>query len=536
MTDPVLALANGHVAVDNAPLIDLALKFTGALATTPADRIVRAAADEVSDLVRRARSGLQSLAPTLAEQDEPALREALDALGSEDAFPRAALDALAARLRASGGAAALADEMDAWTGRHRALERRVGWLLNGTPPGRRAALDPHADADELHHILTSAFRFEARVLETLAINRVAQSPSIGTFFRSTMEAEKNSIMRFFDTYALYGNVFEWGVDSFRGRGAVERMNQIHGRYYIPNAEMKFVLVQGAFTWLDGADRIGHRRVTDAERRGMLVSWVRMGRAMNIQDLTEDYDEMYGWYREVCASTANYKPYKRNTFEAIVGASLGNQLPAIRSGIFLAAQAAMDDTYRSALGYPEPTKEQKQAVRAVFFTVGSLIEQMPYAPYLRSIQNNPVRRQMAHPHELGTHDRSKYMPAAFAGLPNGGFPERQAPLRDAGTAAPMELPEIPWAEVRRKADEGMLWLVVDGFVYDLTAMRDVHPGGAAILKRWAGQDATRAFHAAEHSHGTLVFSLNYRVGRVVGDEPPPPPRRSSAQRVFVALRD
>lgn len=521
MSDSILALATDHVAVDNEPLVTFGLKYAGVLATTPHDRIVRAVTDEIADLVRRARASLEGLGPTMAP--DPAAREALDALRAEDAFPREKLEELSARVRAGSGSQGVADTIDAWTARHRALERRVRWLLNGTPPQQRDTLDPIADADELHHIVTSSFRFEARVLEMLAINRVAQSSTIGTFFRSTMEAEKNSVMRFFDTYSLYGNVFEWGVDSFRGRGAVERMNQIHGRYFIPNAEMKYVLLQGAFTWLDGADRIGHRRVTDAERRGMLASWVRMGQAMNIKDMTENYEEMYGWYREMCLATADYKPYKKRTFETIVGASLSGQLPALRDGLFLSAQVAMDDTYRSAVGYPEPTKEQKQAVRAVFFTVGSFIEQLPYTPYIRSLQNNPVRRQWAHPHELGTPDRSTYMPAAFAHLPNSGFPERQTPLRGLEGATAMDLPEISWDEVRRKVDEGLTWLVADGYVYDLTAMRDVHPGGKGVLKRWAGRDATKPFHEAKHTGGTMIFQLNFRIGRVVGD----PPEQSDA---------
>ena len=111
------------------------------------------------------------------------------------------------------------------------------WLLNGTSPRRAKKLDAHVDTDELHHILTSAFRFEARILEMIAINRVAQSSTIGTFFRSTKEAEKNSVARFFDTYALYANVFEWGLDSKRGRSAIRWMNEIHGRYFISTLGM-----------------------------------------------------------------------------------------------------------------------------------------------------------------------------------------------------------------------------------------------------------------------------------------------------------
>jgi L-lactate dehydrogenase (cytochrome) len=111
-----------------------------------------------------------------------------------------------------------------------------------------------------------------------------------------------------------------------------------------------------------------------------------------------------------------------------------------------------------------------------------------------------------------------MPAAFATLPNGGLPQGQRPLQSAADAEAVNLPEISWDEVKKKADEGLAWLVVDGIVYDVTVMRDVHPGGAAILRKWAGKDATGAFRKAKHTNGTQVFALNFRIGKVVGTPP------------------
>lgn len=42
-----------------------------------------------------------------------------------------------------------------------------------------------------------------------------------------------------------------------------------------------------------------------------------------------------------------------------------------------------------------------------------------------------------------------------------------------------------------ADKGM-YIIVDNTVYDVTKFVDEHPGGAKILKRVAGKDASKQF--------------------------------------------
>jgi cytochrome b involved in lipid metabolism len=41
-------------------------------------------------------------------------------------------------------------------------------------------------------------------------------------------------------------------------------------------------------------------------------------------------------------------------------------------------------------------------------------------------------------------------------------------------------------------EAGLWIIIDGEVYDVTKFSDEHPGGAKILKRASGKDASKSF--------------------------------------------
>ncbi|KAL3424081.1 acyl-dehydrogenase [Phlyctema vagabunda] len=59
----------------------------------------------------------------------------------------------------------------------------------------------------------------------------------------------------------------------------------------------------------------------------------------------------------------------------------------------------------------------------------------------------------------------------------------------------------------------LYLIVDANVYDVTNFIDEHPGGAKILKRVAGKDASKQFWKY-HNEGVLKkYGAKLQVGSV-----------------------
>ncbi|PYI15535.1 cytochrome b5 [Aspergillus japonicus CBS 114.51] len=62
------------------------------------------------------------------------------------------------------------------------------------------------------------------------------------------------------------------------------------------------------------------------------------------------------------------------------------------------------------------------------------------------------------------------------------------------------------------DKG-LYIIIDNNVFDVTNFVDEHPGGAKILKRVAGKDATKQFWKY-HNEGVLKkYTPKLKVGEI-----------------------
>ncbi|KCV70453.1 hypothetical protein H696_02795 [Fonticula alba] len=56
-----------------------------------------------------------------------------------------------------------------------------------------------------------------------------------------------------------------------------------------------------------------------------------------------------------------------------------------------------------------------------------------------------------------------------------------------------------------------WIIIEGRVYDVTAFLNDHPGGARIILRHAGRDATEAFLDIGHSARAQVLLRKFLIG-------------------------
>ena len=63
-----------------------------------------------------------------------------------------------------------------------------------------------------------------------------------------------------------------------------------------------------------------------------------------------------------------------------------------------------------------------------------------------------------------------------------------------------------------ADTGM-YIIIDQAVYNVTDFVDEHPGGAKILRRVAGKDASRQFWKYHNESVLAKYSARLQVGTV-----------------------
>ncbi|MBI4817957.1 MAG: cytochrome b5 domain-containing protein [Deltaproteobacteria bacterium] len=518
--DPCLAMADAlHDAKPWSFLhhmIGDPLRLLGLYTRTNPARMVTAVRKELVDLDHRALASLENQPGEQAEAARKLLSGAID----HAIFPRDDLQTLAA-----GADPALAEELGVWIEKHRALERRLSWLLDtrGTK-NRLPRLDPEKDCDEIWCYVRYAFRPEhVWGLWGNAIERIAQIEATSTFFHSTGEAEASPVRRTEDTAIFYAYFFNWGPDTYHGRKAIERMNQIHGRYFIHNDGMKYVLLNAAFTILDGLELIGHRELSDTERLGYFHAQVNMGKAMNIQGLTHDWDEMYSWFGQLNRLFHGYSPQKRRMFFAIEDAfdrkmKTPKPLTKLRQ---MFAFAGMDPAYQECLGV-RSSNLRRSISRKMFWVAAKLRDLLPPEPDAQSLTTYLTYPDGVDVEDLGVKERSARMPSAcpFSGSAIGAiegrsraFPEAQVPLLTAGDAVQPELPTVDWVEVHRHDKPDDLWVVFDGHVYDLSAFAKNHPGGLQVLVRGNRKDMTRAYAAAKHTELTKVFALNFRIARI-----------------------
>lgn len=504
------------------------------------EAILKAVDEELGDQKARGRAALAGL----EAKDErtrnaiAALHAVLDGEGLDRGRLEAALQGAPEAVRACGQA--LVD-------RHARFEKRLGWLLRPTPEAELAALDPVADRNQLYHAISWHFRLEQKLFSMLFEVRAGTAAFAAIQFHSTGEYSYRGFRRNNETFLIFSNLIEWGLDSKRGREMMARLNGIHGRYAAANAGFLYTIGGIMFVPEEWNRRIGWRRFSDHERLGWFHTFAELGRAMGIEGITDDYDEMYRTWVAISEDHCGSSHVGQKLFSEVITQIYATYPVEVRKPLLWALIAGMDDIFREMIGLPTPPPEVVDEVRAGLRFVGRAGSLTSPVPWIRSLQLHPLYESVS---DLGVGQRAKYLPL-IAGdtrpaeerlAANGGYATDLPPISRLDQVPEPALPTVDMAEVARHASDDDAWLVIDGIVYDVTRFLFEHPGGRKVLAPHLGRDATDTFRQVPHTAGAHVLMLNFRVARVsdapTPTVPAPPlkerfPRRLGKNRVYSA---
>jgi hypothetical protein len=155
---------------------------------------------------------------------------------------------------------------------------------------RLAALDSETDYEEIMYLL-QCYEFPwdyERALE-FALFRTFAVPSISTLLYKTGEFISRPRKRYDDTELILYEITENGFDSERGRAALRRMNQMHGRFPIANEDFLYVLSTFVFEPIRWIEHFGWRTLRDNEKQGIFQFYSELGQRMNIKDIPKNMD-------------------------------------------------------------------------------------------------------------------------------------------------------------------------------------------------------------------------------------------------------
>lgn len=268
------------------------------------------------------------------------------------------------------------------------------------------SLDPVTDHQRIA-FLTSLHEFPwdtTRSLE-LALFRAFAVAKGTTLLAGTGEFTERTQKRYDDTVLLLAEILEHGYDSSRGRSALRRINQMHGRYQIPNDEFLYVLSTFVFEPIRWNERFGWRPLLRQEKLASFYFWREIARRMAIRDVPESYEGMERYYDEFARKHYLFAPENLQLAVATRDLLLGWYLPRFLRPIGRPfVHAMLDAQLLAAVGLPRPHPVIRWVTETAVRLRGRVAGRLParQRPRLITAQRHPTYPKGYKIEDLGVH--------------------------------------------------------------------------------------------------------------------------------------
>jgi hypothetical protein len=238
-------------------------------------------------------------------------------------------------------------------------------------------LDPVNDHQRIVFLSTRYdFPFDTTRALEFALFRTYAVPSVAALLDRTGEFRARPQRRYDDTDIIVSELMEWGCDGDRGRRALRRMNQLHGRFDISNDDYLYVLSTFVYEPVRWNARFGWRPLCERERLGYFHFWRAVGGRMGIKEIPADYDAFEQFNRDYEQRHFRYTEASRRvgtaTRELFAGWFPAPLRPLVRDAI----HAMLDDPLRDAFGFPRPSAPMRRLAPAVMQARAGLLRHLP----------------------------------------------------------------------------------------------------------------------------------------------------------------
>jgi len=266
-------------------------------------------------------------------------------------------------------------------------------------------LDPGTDFERICYLL-SAYEFSSDIEKALefALFRTYAVPSISGLLSRTGAFADTTRKRYDDTELLLSEIAENGQDSDRGRAAMARINDMHGRYRISNDDMLYVLstfVVEPVRWLA---RFGKRPMTPIEIEASVHYYRALGEKMKITEIPEGFEAFEVYQQEY--ESAHFRFHVTN---AEIGSLTRDLLLSMYLPKWLvrharpAVHALCDPPLRHAMGFPDPPQWLETFLTKGLRTRAALLRILPARrrPRLITKRHRPTYPKGYRISDLGT---------------------------------------------------------------------------------------------------------------------------------------
>lgn len=248
-------------------------------------------------------------------------------------------------------------------------------------------LDPEQDAARIAHLL-ACYEFPwdmTRSLE-IALFRTFAVPAVSALLDRTGEFQTRAQKRYDDTDLLVSELLEWGYDSQRGRRALRRINQQHGRFEIANPEFLYVLSTFVYEPIRWNRLFGWRVMSETERLGLFYFWRAVGQRMGIRDIPKEYGAFEEFNRQYEAANIRYADSNHRVGSAVLDMFCSWFPAALKPLVRHAIVALLDDAVTEAFGFVRPPRFLRSLVLRSLRLRAQLLKILPKRrrPRLRTL--------------------------------------------------------------------------------------------------------------------------------------------------------